>query len=226
MPAAGLLEQWSARFFERRLGNHDVWVWIRRARVVHSLHLRADRGILRLGGRDVHRRADSHQRKEFRRSLALQPNTTVGARSGMDEALVKAVRRSELAPVPHRVADVTATSAASGRNNSIALHAEAVRSRTLVLLFGIDCEIAFWCRLNRHTNRNGGRHQAAIAFHYINIFLGKRDFHAHGRRIMRFVLLVAADYGAPRRCSSEEHQSTRRIMSRPTRRGVAGKDFR
>src|SRR5205823_14355496 len=137
--AAGLLEQWPARFFKLRVRNHDVWVCISRARVVRPRHLRADRGIRRLGGSDVYRSPDPHQRREFRRSLALQPNTTVGARSGMHEALVKAVRRSKLAPVPHWVADVTATSAASGRNNAIALHAEAVRSRTLVLLFGIDC---------------------------------------------------------------------------------------
>src|SRR5438552_17208812 len=103
MPAAGLLEQWSARFFERRLGNHDVWVWIRRARVVHSPHLRADRGVLPLGGRAVYRRADSHQRTEIRCSLALHANTTVGARIGMESCFVNAVRRCELAEVTVRV---------------------------------------------------------------------------------------------------------------------------
>src|SRR5438093_13708588 len=98
------------------------------------------------------------------------------ARNRMHEALVETICRSELAPVPHWIADVTATSAAGRRNNAIALHAESIGSRTLMLLLGIDCEVAFRCWLRRHTNRNGRLHEAAVSFHYINIFLRKRNF--------------------------------------------------
>src|SRR6266576_6112718 len=62
-----------------------------------------------------------------------------------------------------------------------------LEKKKLVLLLGIDCEIAFRCRLRRHANRNNGSHQRAIAFHYINVFLGKRDFHSHGRWIVRLI---------------------------------------
>jgi hypothetical protein len=207
--APGLLEQRPARFFKRRVANHDVWVWIRRARVVHSLHAGRKSRIFRLRRGNIHWSADFHQRKEFRGSLALQPNTTVGARHRMDKALVKTVGRSEFTPITHRISNIPARSATSRRNYPIALDAKSVRPRALMLLFGIDSEITSRCRLIRHTNRNGGRHQAAIAFHYINIFLGKRDFHAHGRRIMR---LVRSDViGPPRadpasRCTTSKQQ--------------------
>src|SRR4029077_8906179 len=71
-----------------------------------------------------------------------------------------------------------------GRNYSVALHAESIGSGTLVFLFGIDIEIAFRCRLRGHANGNSRGHQAAVAFHHIDILLGKRDFYAHGRRII------------------------------------------
>jgi len=64
------------------------------------------------------------------------------------------------------------------------LHAKSIRPGTLVLLFGVDVEIAAWCGLRGHANGNGRRHQTAVALHHVDILLGKRDFYANGRRIM------------------------------------------
>src|SRR5437773_9467052 len=84
-------------------------------------------------------------------------------RHRMDKALMKTIRRRELAPVTHWVTNVPAAPAPRRRNNAIALHAESIRPGTLVLLFGVDIEIASWCGLRGQANRNGCRHQAAVA---------------------------------------------------------------
>jgi len=120
----------------------------------------------------------SHSR--FRRRFTLQSDAPVRVRSRMYKALVKTVGGSELTPISHGISDVTPSPTAGRRNYSIALHAESVRSGTFVLLFRINVEIAFRCRLRGHANRNGRRHQASVALHDVHIFLSERDFHPHG----------------------------------------------
>ena len=174
-----LFEQRPAWCFKRRVRNHARGWRIRCVRVVHSQHLWSKSGVLRLRGSNVYRRADSHQRVEFCRRFAVQPNATMRMRSWMDIPLMKTVCGSKLAPITHWISDVTAWPATGGRYYSVALHAEPIRSRPLVLLLGINREATSRCGLRSHTNINGGGHQASVAFHYIDVLLGKRDQHAH-----------------------------------------------
>ena len=74
--------------------------------------------------------------------------------------------------------------AAGGRYYSVALHAESVRSRPLVLLLGINREVASRCGLRRHANINRSSHQASVSLHDINVLLGQRNSDAHSRRVM------------------------------------------
>ena len=127
----------------------------------------------------------------------------------MDKALMKTIRRRELAPVTHWVTNVPAAPAPRRRNNAIALHAESIRPGTLVRLFGIDIELASWCGLRGQANRNGRLHQAAVAFHHIDILLGKRDFYAHGRRIMWLIrgdVVRTARAHPSSRCTTSQQQ--------------------
>src|SRR5207245_4856476 len=157
-------------------------------RIIHALHLGANRRVLRLLRRDIHRRADSHERKKLRRGLAFQPDATVCARRGMDKPLVKSVTRSELAPVTHRVTNVmTSGMPGCGRHNAISLYAKAVRAGTSMLDFAVDTEVPARCALLPCADRAGYRHQATVALHHINVLLRERNFHAHSRRIMRAI---------------------------------------
>src|SRR2546421_7692059 len=97
----------------------------------------------------------------------------------MYKALMKTVGGSEFTPISHRISDVAPSPTASRRNYLIALHAESVRSRTLMLLFRINTKIAPRCRLRGGGNRNGRHHQATVAFHHIDVLLREPDFHAH-----------------------------------------------
>src|SRR5439155_735725 len=127
----------------------------------------------------------------------------------MYKALMKTVGGSEFTPISHRISDIAPSPTASRRNYLIALHAESVRSRTLVLLFRINAKIAPGRRLRGGANRNSRRHQATVAFHHIDVLLRKRDFHAHSRRIVR---LVRGDVVRPARahmasrCATSEQQ--------------------
>src|SRR5437762_3215388 len=146
-----LFEQRPTRRFERRVRNLKSRVRILLSRIVHSLHRQANRGVLRLCCGNVHGRADSDQRKKFRRSLAFQSNTTVRTGRRMHKALMKPVSRRELAPVTHWVADVMTAGMASCRgHDAISLHAKAILAGALVLLFGVNREIcrirAYWIR--------------------------------------------------------------------------------
>ena len=105
----------------------------------------------------------------------------------MDKTLVKAVRRRELAPVSHRITDVTARPASSGRNHTIALDAKSVRPRTFMLLFGVDVEIALWRRFRWSPNRTRHRHQTPVALHYINVFLRERNQNTHFGWVVRLI---------------------------------------
>src|SRR5207247_11296149 len=105
----------------------------------------------------------------------------------MYKALMKTVGGSEFTPISHRISDIAPSPTTCRRNYLIALHAESVRSRTLMLLFRINIKITFRCWLRGHANRNGGRHQTAVAFNHIDVLLREQDFAAHRRRIVRFV---------------------------------------
>src|SRR4029077_1082715 len=141
--------------------------------------------------------------------LTLQSNATVGSRHRMHKALIKTIRRSELTPVSHRISDVTPSPTAGRRNYSIALHAESVRSRTLVLLFRVNVKITFRCWLRGHANRNGGRHEATVAFHYINVFLRERNQNTHFGWVVRFIrgdVIWTAGTHMPSRCATSKQQ--------------------
>ncbi len=106
---------------------------------------------------DVHRRSIADEGKEFRRRLPVQTDATVGARIGMDKALVKAVGRGELAPVSHRISDVATRDicARIGRHDAVSLHPEAVGAGALVFDLVVDREMAFRRGFVRQTDRNG-----------------------------------------------------------------------
>src|SRR6266480_8064303 len=129
----------------------------------------------------------------------------------MDKTLMKTVGRSELAPITHGISDVPPGPTTGRRNYSISLHAESIRPGALVLLFGVDVEIAFGCRLRGHADRNGGRHQAAITFHHVDVLLGKRNFHTHGRRIMWLIRgdVVRTARAHPSSCCTTSQQQHR-----------------
>ena len=137
-----LFEQRSARFLKCPLRDHKRGWRIRRSRIIDPLHFRSQCLIFRLRSSDIHRRPDPDQRVKFGRRFTLQSDATVRVRSRMYKALVKTVGRSELTPVSHGISDISPRPTASRRNYSIALHAESVRSRTLVLLFRINVKIA------------------------------------------------------------------------------------
>ena len=153
-------------------------------RVVYSLHLWSKGGVLRLRGSNVYRRADPHERVKFCRRFAVQPNAAMRMRGWMDVPLMETVGGSKLAPITHWISDITARAAAGGRYYSVALHAESVRSRPLVLLLGINREVASRCGLRRHANINRSSHQASVSLHDINVLLGQRNSDAHSRRVM------------------------------------------
>ena len=118
----------------------------------------------------------------------MQSDAPVGARRGMNKALMKTVPRRKLAPVTHRITNVmTSGVACCGRYDGISLHAKAVLAGAFLFLFGVNGEIAARRRLVRQTNRGGHRHQAAVAFHHIDVLFRERNFDAHSRRIMRAV---------------------------------------
>src|SRR5439155_21993951 len=143
--------------------------------------------VLWLRSGDVHRGPDSYEREKFRRCFAVQSNATVCAGSRMHKALVKAVGRSEFAPITHRVSDIPASSSASRRNYAIALHAKAVRSRTFVLLFGVDLEISFRRLFRGSPNRTRHGHQATVALPDINALFSQRKQHSHGGWFVRTI---------------------------------------
>src|SRR6516165_9056738 len=128
----------------------------------------------------------------------------------MHKALMKTVRRSELTPITHRITDVAPRPAAGRGNYLTPLHAKSVRSRTLVLLFRIDMKIALRCWLRGHANRNGGRHQTAIALHYIDVYLGERNQNTHFGWVVRLirsdVVRSAAGAHVPSGCATSEQQ--------------------
>ena len=156
-------------------------------RVVYSLHLWSKGGVLRLRGSNVYRRADPHERVKFCRRFAVQPNAAMRMRGWMDVPLMETVGGSKLAPITHWISDVTTRPTTGGGYYSVALHAEAIRSRPLVLLFGINSEVASRCGLRSHTYINGGGHQASVALHYIDVLLGKRNQHSHLGWVVRFI---------------------------------------
>src|SRR5205823_4451008 len=182
-----LLKQWSARVFERRVADHYPRIGIRRSRIIHTLHSRCKSRVLWLRSGDVHRGPDSYEREKFWRCFAVQSDATVCAWSRMDKALMETVGRSEFAPITHRISNITASTTTSRRNYAIALHAEPVRPRTFVLLFGIDLEISFWRRFRRSPDGTRHSHQATVALHYINIFFRKRNEHPHSRGVVRAI---------------------------------------
>src|SRR4029077_13693180 len=131
---------------------------------------------------------------------------------GMHKTLMKTVGGSELTPISHGISDVTPRSTAGRRNYSIPLHAESVRSRTFVLLFRINSEIAPGRRFRGSANRNGRRHQGTVALHYVDVFLRERNQNTHFRWV---VWLVRSDVVWPARahmpsCCTTGKQQERR----------------
>ena len=175
-----LFEQRTARLLKCSVRDHQRGWRIRRPGIIDPLHFRSKCCVFGLGVGDIHGRPDPHQRVEFSCGFTLQANAPMRVWCGMHKTLMKTVGGSELTPITHGISDVTPRPTASGRNYSIALHAESVRSRAFVLLFRINTEIASGRWFRGHTNRNGRRHQATVAFHYINVFPRERNFHAHG----------------------------------------------
>src|SRR5436190_23996799 len=129
---------------------------------------------------------------------------------GMHKTLVKTVGGSELTPISHRISDVTPWPTPGRRNYSISLHAESVRSRTFVLLFRINVEIALGRWFRGHANRNGRRHQATVALHYVNVFLRERNQNTHFRWVVRLirsdVVRPACGHMPSRRATSEQQE--------------------
>src|SRR5205085_5416294 len=85
--------------------------------------------------------------------------------------LVKTIGRSEFTPIAHWISDIAPRDISAGfrRDNPVALNAKSVRPRPLVLLLGIDGEIAFRRWLCRNPNRRGHGHETTITLHYIDI---------------------------------------------------------
>src|SRR6516225_242530 len=145
--AACLFEQWPARFLKRRVRDHDGGWRIGRSGVIHPLHFRPERCVFGLRSSDIDWSPDAYQRVKFCCRFTMQTNAAMRVRSWMDIALMKTVGGSKLAPITHWISDVTARAAAGGGYDSVALHAEAIRSRPLVLLLGINREVASRCGL-------------------------------------------------------------------------------
>lgn len=147
-----LFEQRSTRLLKCPLRNHKRCGRIRRSRIIDSLHFRSNCCVFGLGISDIHRRPDPNERVEFSCGFTLQANAPMCVWCRMHKTLVKTVSGSELTPISHGISNVTPRSAASRRNYSIALHAKSVRSRTFVLLFRINVEIASGRRFRGHAN--------------------------------------------------------------------------
>src|SRR5438874_2389462 len=94
------------------------------ARIIHPLHLRANRRVFRLGSCDADRGAVMNERVKFRRRFTFQTNATMRPRHRMDEALMKSVGWCELAPESHRVTNIAAGNIGAGfsRHYSTALN--------------------------------------------------------------------------------------------------------
>src|SRR5262249_50190588 len=129
----------------------------------------------------------AYKEEKFARRFTLQANAPVRAWCGMDNPMMKAVRRRKLPPISHRVSTVTPRSTAGRWNNPAALHAETIRSGALMLLFRVNVKISLRCRLRGHTNRNGRRHKTTVALHDINVFLRQRNQHSHLGWVVRFI---------------------------------------
>src|SRR5262245_38132404 len=170
--ATCLFQQRTTRFFKRCIRDHNRRGRIRRSGIIDPLHFRPKGRVLGLRCSDSHWSPDAYQRVKFCCRFTMQPNAAMRMGSWMDKALVKTVGGSKLAPITHWISDVTARPTTGGGYYSVALHAEAITSRALVLLLGINREAPSRCGLRRHTNINGGRHQAAVALHHIDNLLG------------------------------------------------------
>src|SRR5215468_5809219 len=153
--AACLFEQRAARFLKRRVRDHNRGWRIRRSGVIHSLHFWPERGVFGLRSSNIDWSPNAHQCVKFCCRFTMQPNAAMRVRGWMDIALMKTVGGSKLTPITHWISDVTARPTTGGRYYSVALHAEPVRSRPLVLLLGINREIASRRGLRSHTNING-----------------------------------------------------------------------
>src|SRR5207249_6918766 len=67
----------------------------------------------------------------------MQSDAPVGARRGMNKALMKTVPRRKLAPVTHRITNVmTSGVACCGRYDGISLHAKAVLAGAFLFCLG------------------------------------------------------------------------------------------
>src|SRR5574338_293938 len=153
--ATCLFQQRTTRFLERRIRDHNRSWRIRGSGIIDALHFRSKCRVLRLGISDVYRSPDAHHRVKLCRRFAMQPNAAMCMRGWMDKSLMKTIGGSELAPVTHRISDITAGAATGGRYDPVALHAESIRPGAFVLLFGIDFEVAFRSRFRSHANVHG-----------------------------------------------------------------------
>src|SRR5215472_2762653 len=142
----------------------------------------------------------------------MQPNTAMRMGSRVDKPPMKTVGGSKLAPITHWISDVTTRPTTGGGYYSVALHAKPIRSRPLVLLLGINREVTSRCGLRRHTNINGGGHQASVALHYVDVLLRERNQDVHLRWVVRLIrgdVVRAASAYMPS-CSTAGKQESQR----------------
>src|SRR5438552_14364009 len=132
-----------------------MWIGIRCARVIYSLHFWTNGCVFRLGRSDADRCSIMNQCIEFCRCLALQPNTTMCARAWVNEALVKSKSRREFAPESHRVADIAARNvgACFSGHDTIALDPKSVRAGSFVFFFAINGEASARSGFRWNTDR-------------------------------------------------------------------------
>src|SRR5689334_7507045 len=112
----------------------------------------------------------------------------------MNESLMETVGRRELAPITHRVTDITTRAPAGRGDNGIPVHTETVRARTFVFLFRINGEVPPRRRFLRQPNRTSDCHQTSITFQHINILLREGNLHVDLGRVVR---LVGSDMVVP-----------------------------
>lgn len=156
------------------------WIWI--IPLIEMPHSLAVGAVFRLRARDVHRCADAYQGKKTGSSFTMHADATVRARYAPDVAFMETIRWEKLDPKAHRIADRYVLPLAGLRRT--AARVEAVGIRALVSNLVRYAMTAKRC-LTVFTHASLDRHEAAIAFHHVDILRGGRDFHDDICRVMR-----------------------------------------
>src|SRR5438876_68962 len=133
------------------------------------------------------------------------------ARVRVDKALMKSIGWCEFAPISHRITDIASRSTPGRGDNAIALHTKSIGPGTLLFLLCVNREISLRRWLLWDANRTGDCHQAAIAFHHINVFFRERNLHLNSRRVVwtiRCHMVRLTDGHAPCGATGEEQEPT------------------